>query len=80
MSKTFQERSREWLDDKGFDTIMSVVDGLEGEAKLKWIKDIILPYGSSKYNSSEYNGKVARDIHITLELDPDSPTEAPDED
>ncbi len=65
---SFQYQVKHYFDTIGFDTIMSIVNGLEGEAKLKWLKEL-LPYGASKFNSSEYNGKQSRDISIVLELD-----------
>jgi hypothetical protein len=65
---SFQDQVKHYFDTTGFKTIMGIVDGLEGEAKLKWLKEL-LPYGASKFNSSEYRGKHARDITITLELD-----------
>lgn len=65
---SFQDRVKAYFDNEGFDDIKSIIDKMEDSDRLKALM-ALLPYGSSKFNGSDYHGDSTRDINIQLVLD-----------
>ena len=64
----FQDKMRKYFDEEGFDDIMELVKGLSGDSKLKALM-ALLPYGTSKFNSTDYGGQATSDLKVELILD-----------
>lgn len=68
---TFQEKLTKFLDNEGYDELMALIAGMDKGDKYKAIM-ALLPYGTPKYGSVDYNAEAGRDLTINLMLDPEA--------